>query len=37
MKDRDRDEVFAKTAAFITRYASKAKPHKPAAPAEQTA
>ncbi len=34
MKDRDRDEVFARTAAFITRHASKARP---VVPAEQTA
>ncbi len=37
MKDHDREEVFAKTAAFITRYASKASPHGAIAPAEQTA
>jgi len=37
MKDHDRDEVFAKTAAFITRYAGKAKLYKPVVPEEQTA
>lgn len=34
MKDHDRNEVFAKTAAFITRYADKARP---VVPEEQTA
>jgi len=28
MKDYDREEVFAKTSAFILRHASKARPHK---------
>src|SRR6266699_2104419 len=37
MKDHDREEVFAKTAAFITRYASKASAQGAIAPAEQTA
>ncbi len=31
MKDYDRDEVFAKTTAFILRHADKARPHKKAA------
>jgi len=37
MKDHDREEVFVKTAAFITRYASKARLRGAVAPAEQTA
>jgi len=37
MKDHDRQEVFAKTAAFISRNASKWKPHRAVVPGEQTA
>jgi len=38
MKDHDRDEVLSKTAAFILRQASKAKPHRQVvSPTEQTA
>ena len=38
MKDHDRDEVLTKTAAFIMRLASSAKPHSQVAPlSEQTA
>lgn len=38
MKDHDRDEVLTKTAAFIMRLASSAKPHSRVAPlSEQTA
>lgn len=37
MKDYDKDEVFAKTAAFITRHASRARWHREHSSTDQTA